>query len=145
MKHGSLITKQRGISVFGASCLALVVGFLIWTGFQVAPPYFNNLYVQDALRSLGDFETTDSSVSNLTNADIRRQITNYYIINNVRGEYKQVPEIDRRRNGFYVNINYEVRVPYVLNIDLVFKFQNQFDSTNPKECCKPVVDAPASE
>ncbi len=141
MRHSSLISKQRGIGASGAAVIALIVGFIIWTGFQVAPPYFNNIYIRDALRSLGDLETADRSVSSLSNADIRSQINNYYNINGVRGKDKREVEIDRRNNGFYVNINYEVRIPYILNVDLLFKFENQFDSANPKDCCKPVTDA----
>lgn len=128
---------QRGLSPLGWLLVILLAGFALLCAFRIAPPYFDNIYVGDALKSLVELENPNTGFDNVTNDDIRRQIENYFIINNVRGEVTKNIEIERTRRKFFVNINYEVRVPLIYNIDVVMTFANQFDSAQPEECCKP--------
>ena len=137
-------TRQQGLSALGWLLVIMVAGFALLCAFRVAPPYFDNIYVKDALKSLIELENPSTGFDNVTNEAIKKHLGNYFLINNVRGEATRAIEIERTRRKFLVNINYEVRVPLIYNIDVVMTFANQFDSAQPEACCKPITES-ASE
>jgi hypothetical protein len=114
-----------------------VAGFFLLFAFKVVPLYAENRYVESALRSL---ETGGEKVGEMTDAEIRKKLGNFYMINNVRSEgpTKNI-KIDRRSEDLLITIDYETRVPLFYNIDLVLSFQNHLDSARPGQCCKPAT------
>ncbi|GAB1265074.1 hypothetical protein NBRC116493_20250 [Aurantivibrio infirmus] len=132
--------KQLGLTYLGILVLLLSVAGVIWVAFKVAPPYFNNRFVTDALSTLADYEDADGGIEGLSNSDIRSHLRKYFSVNNMRDESIQNIEIDRQRNKFIVKMNYEIREPFFENIDIVFVFKNEFDSSRPHECCDPVSE-----
>ncbi len=132
--------SQLGMTYLGMLVVLMSVGGVLWVGFKIVPPYFNNTYVVAALSSLAEFENTDEGLEGVTNGDIRRKLENFFIVNNIRDLSVNDIEIDRQRNKFLVNINYEVRQQFIENIDIVISFKNQFDSSRPHECCDPVSE-----
>jgi hypothetical protein len=129
--------SQRGLSSLGWLMAILIAGFFLTLAFKMVPVYADNVYIQDALKSLTDFEKTDRGYGGMTDGDIRSHLSNYFSINNVRSDATKSVKIDRKSDKVLVNMDYEVRVPLFYNVDVVMKFRNQFDSKRPAECCKP--------
>lgn len=129
------IKHQRGLGMLQWALVIAVAGFFLLFAFKVVPLYAENRYVESALRSL---EVAGEKVDEMTDAEIRKKLTNFYMINNVRSEgpTKNI-KIDRQSEKLLVTIDYETRVPLFYNIDLVLSFKNHLDSARPGQCCKP--------
>jgi hypothetical protein len=128
--------SQRGMSIFNFLIVMMVAGFFMMFAFKVVPYYAENMYVVEALKAVGD---SAKPVGEMNKREIKRIIQRHYMLNNVRSEGPNNIDVDRSRDGLLVNINYEVRVPFleVLNLDLVMSFENQLDSSDVEACCKP--------
>ncbi|QEY13766.1 MULTISPECIES: DUF4845 domain-containing protein [unclassified Cellvibrio] len=131
------IKRQRGLGMLQWALVIAVAGFFLLFAFKVVPLYAENRYVESALRSL---ETGGEKVEQMTDAEIKKKLGNFYMINNVRSEgpTKNI-KIDRRSEDLLITIDYETRVPLFYNIDLVLSFQNHLDSSRPGQCCKPAT------
>lgn len=129
--------SQRGLSSIAWLLVILVAGFFLTCAFKLVPAYADNIYIQDGLKSLSDFEKTDRGYAGMSNGDIKTHLSSYFSINNVRNEAIKNIDVERKSDKILVNINYDVRVPMFYNIDVVMSFTNQFDSNRPAECCKP--------
>lgn len=132
-----LISHQRGLSMLQWALVIAVAGFFMLFAFKVVPLYAENRYVESALRSL---ESGGEKLEQMTDAEINKKLSNFYMINNVRSEgpNKNI-KVQRESEKVLVTVDYETRVPLFYNIDLVLNFQNHLDSARPGQCCRPFV------
>ncbi len=128
--------SQRGFSAVGWLIIMGIGGFAIMCLLTVFPPYIDNKYIIDALKSLRD----NPDFKNMDKAEIKKQIDKYLTINSVRGEASQSFKIKQYGHRTIVNANYEVRENFMGNVDVVISFKNQLDSDNPDACCEYLVD-----
>ena len=138
------LSQQGGFSMLQWLVIIAVAGFFLVFGFKVVPLYSENMYVVSALKSLQD---SGSRLQDMTNNEITSKLNNFYMINNVRSEgpTKNL-KIDRSASDkVIVKIDYETRVNFFHNIDLVLKFENHLDSSNAAMCCKPLPSTKSSE
>lgn len=142
------LRKQKGLTLFSWIILLIIAGFFLLCAFKIVPLYAENRYVISALKSLVE---PGSSLDGMTDAEIKRKLSNFYTINNVRGEGPKNIEIKREAKKVLVTIDYEGRarlfddVPVLRTVDVVVLFQNHLDSTLPNQCCKPItLNTPAS-
>lgn len=126
---------QRGLSMPLLVLIICIGGFFIMVGFKIIPLYAENRYIISALNSLA---ADPEGLHRMTTNEIRTQLRRFYTINNIRSEGAQNIEIDKQSARTLVSINYETRVPLILNIDLILSFENQLDSSQPDRCCKPL-------
>ncbi len=131
------ISRQRGYGMLQLGLMIGVAGFFLIFAFKVVPMYAENRYVESALRSLTE---AGNKVEDMTDAEIKKKLGNFYMINNVRSEgpTKNIV-IERDANKLMVTIDYETRENLFWNIDLVVSFKNHLDSSRPHQCCKPVA------
>lgn len=129
------IKHQRGLGMLQWALVIAIAGFFLLFAFKVVPLYAENRYVESALRSL---ENSGEKLEQMTDAEINKKLNNFYMINNVRSEgpTKNI-KVVRESEKALVTVDYETRVPFFWNIDLVLSFQNHLDSTRPGQCCKP--------
>jgi len=129
------IKHQRGLGILQWLVVIIVVVVVGKFAFTVVPIYAENVYVQSALKSL---DSSVEKLENMTDAEIKKKLTNFYLINNVRSEgpTKNI-KIEREADKVLVTIDYETREAYLFNMDIIVSFQNHLDSTRPGQCCKP--------
>lgn len=127
---------QRGMSSLSLMTILLVAGFFMMCAFKLVPAYAENMYVVDALKSLGDGV---KPVGEMSKKEIKSTLQRHYMLNNVRSEGPNNIDVERTRDGLLVNINYEVRTVLIdaINLDVVVRFENQLDSNDVESCCKP--------
>ena len=104
--------------------------------------YAENVYVQNALKSLAE---PGMKVSEMSDSEIKKKLSNFYSVNNVRSAGAQNIVIDRKANSIIVKIDYEARSNLFYNIDIVMSFQNHLDGDQPNLCCKPAADSRATK
>src|SRR5690606_13719897 len=135
------LKKQQGLTLLAWILILIVAGFFLLCAFKIVPLYAENRYVISALRSLVE---PGSSLEEMTDAEIKRKLTNFYTINNVRGTGPQNIVIKREAKKVLITIDYEARTtlfdnaPLLRTVDVVVTFQNHLDSTMPNQCGKPV-------
>ncbi len=129
------IARQRGMGLLQWIAILLLLSFLGKFGYCVIPIYTENRYVITGLRSIED---GGNRLSDMSDEEIRKRMANFYMINNVNsvGPTKNI-KIDRIDDKVVVKIDYETRVNFLLNIDIVMSFKNHLDSTQVSLCCNP--------
>lgn len=126
--------SQSGLSKLLLLLILGMAAFVLLCAFRIIPAYTDDYYIQAALKSLEDDAAT---INDLTDREIRRKISNFYMVNNVRNHSAKDVEIERYDDGVLVSVNYEVQIPLIYNIDVLITFENEWDSATPHKCCKP--------
>lgn len=127
------IKKQAGMNLGLLLFILVMCGFLLTCFFKLGPAYLDNAYIVDALKKLAENHPDD--LSELSRSTIKSELDKYYIVNNVRGEASKALEVERFKEKILISVSYEVRTPLLANIDVVTKFNNVLDSSQPEECC----------
>ena len=133
--HIKSLKQQRGLGMLQWALVIAIAGFFLLFAFKVVPLYAENRYVEAGLRSL---VSGGEKLEQMTDAEIRKKLGNFYMINNVRSEgpTKNI-KIQREADKTLVTVDYETRAPLMYNIDLILTFQNHLDSSKPALCCSP--------
>ena len=119
-----LARKQRGLSALGFLIVLAIGGFFLTALFKVGPMYLDNYFVQGAMNTLAD-----EKVHEMTDARIRRKIGDSFTINNVRDVDVKKVQIVREKTRTLVKLDYEKRVNFLGNLDVVVAFSNVYDSS----------------
>lgn len=119
-----LARKQNGLSAVGFLVVLAIGGFVLTALFKVGPLYLDNYFVQGAMNTLAD-----ENIHEMTDARIRRKISNSFTINNVRNVDVKKVQIEREKTRTLVTLNYETRVNFMGNLDVVVVFNNVYDSS----------------
>lgn len=127
------LKRQQGMNTALLLFVLVMCGFLLTCFFKLGPAYLDNKYITDALRNLAENHPDD--LKELSKSTIQSELQKYYTINNVRGEAAQSLTVDRTKEKTLISVNYETRVPLLANIDVVMKFNNVLDSSQPDKCC----------
>lgn len=137
------LPKQAGLGLIQWLFVLAAAGFFLLFAFRVVPLYAENRYVVSGLKSLQD---GGNLLTDMTDAEIKKKLANFYMINNVRSEgpTKNL-DIDRSNNKIIVMVDYETRVNLFYNIDLVLFFENHLDSSRVNMCCRPFPGKDSSE
>jgi len=117
---------QQGISSLGLLCVLGLAGFGLLIGFKVGPLFLDNYFVTSAMASL-----KDEKVQDMTDGAIRRKLASLFIVNNVRDIDMKDIKVERDSRRTLVTLNYEKRVQFLGNVDVVVRFYNAFDSSSP--------------
>jgi len=115
--------KQQGATLTSVIVSLFLAGFMLSLMFKVGPPYLDNRIVASALQQVGQ-----SGLKDRSNTEIRRRIADFFTINNVRDVKATDVEIKRSIRGVKITLNYEKRIEMFANVDVVLKFNNQYDS-----------------
>ncbi|TNF05630.1 MAG: DUF4845 domain-containing protein [Gammaproteobacteria bacterium] len=116
--------KQQGVTVLGGLCVLAIAGFIITAGLKIGPLYLDNSFVSAAIDSLAD-----ENIHTLTDKQIRRKLSDNFDINNVRDMDMRDVKIIRDKTHTSVTLDYEKRVNFMGNLDVVVKFKNSYDTS----------------
>ncbi len=129
--------KQQGLGMLGWLVVISVAGFFLLCAFKIIPLYAENRYVISGLKALVE---PGSRLEDMSTAEIKKKMGNFYMINNVRSKEAQNIVVERDAKRVLVKVDYEARVNLFYNLDVVVDFKNHLDSTVPHQCCKPVTE-----
>ena len=120
MKHN----KQQGLSALGLLLVLAIGGFFLTIATRVGPLFLDNSFVNAALQSL-----ENESVHTLTDRQIRRKLSDYFTVNNVRDVSVKDLVIERKKTATTVRLDYERRINFLANVDVVVVFENVYDTS----------------
>ncbi len=116
--------SQRGASY--SSILFAVIVFVLLAKFLVAVsgPYFDDRMIDSEIS-----EVLKNSPSDTTPLKLNNQMNQRFLMNNLDVKFEDIAKVTKD-NQLVVKKNYEVRKPFFLNIDLVLKFEKNFDQSS---------------
>ena len=113
------IRNDSGLTLIGFLIVLSVVLFFAYAGMRVVPMYLE----YHALGNAMDLLVKDPNASKLTPSKIKSKIQMSlwasYASNNIKPEHMR---ISKKSGGVNVRVKYEVRKPFLGNIDIVGKF-----------------------
>jgi len=112
-------SKQRGLTLIG---FIIVLGFgllIAYTGMRVIPMYLEYHALINALDTLAKTPGAKDMDPNRIRNNITNSLWVSYASNNIKREHIRIT----RSDGVKVRVAYEVRKPWVGNLDIVGKFE----------------------
>lgn len=115
-----VFARQDGVTFGGLLIILVIIGFLALIAMRLFPVYMESFGVKSSLESVVKEVEKESH----TPIEIREKILKRLDINDVDDVTKE--DIVIKREGFFysITIDYEVRVPFIKNIDFIVKFEN---------------------
>ncbi|MEQ1104511.1 DUF4845 domain-containing protein [Acinetobacter ursingii] len=111
----------------GASYLAILFGVILFAlavkaAVAIWPAYWDDRVINSQIEEL-----IQNSASDITPAKFDMQMDQRLDMNNIRDlRFKDIAKVTTN-NGLNVSKKYEIRKPFLLNIDLVLTFEKNFD------------------
>ena len=111
----------------GASYLAILFGVILFAlavkaAVAIWPAYWDDRVIDSQIEEL-----IHKSASDITPAKFDMQMDQRLDMNNIRDlRFKDIAKVTTN-NGLNVSKKYEIRKPFLLNIDLVLTFEKNFD------------------
>ena len=117
--------SQQGTSYF--SILLIIICVVVFGKILVAvwTPYLDDRMLNNEI-----VEVIRSSPSNVTDSQYKQKLGQRLSVNNVKDIDLEKVIIVTTYPSLVVKKNYEVRKPFLLNIDLVLKFEKYFDQSS---------------
>ncbi len=116
--------RQKGLSSLTLLLILGAVSFILLAAFRLGPLYIDNYFVSASVESLQDEDIGDMSDHEIVSA-----LGRYFTINGVRDISARQAKIERNTEGVLVKLDYEKRVDFFANVDVVVTFKNRFDSS----------------
>ena len=111
---------QQGITIYGVAFILLLIGFTEFTILKLFPVYMENFTISSSLESL----EKDPEQQYMGVMAVRGALMKRFGMNNVTQAGSDDISITREGQTSYVDVNYEVQVPFIKNISLLVTFAN---------------------
>ncbi|MDM3869824.1 DUF4845 domain-containing protein [Porticoccus sp. W117] len=122
------VKSQRGMSSLGLLLIIGIAAFFLLCAFRVGPLYLDDSFVGSSLDKL-----RDDDLENMSNSEIRSQISRYFTVDGVRDISTKQIKIDRKRDTVILTLDYEKRVEFLGNLDVAVRFSHKIDSSEGKK------------
>ncbi|NCI78634.1 DUF4845 domain-containing protein [Acinetobacter kanungonis] len=114
--------NQKGASYIGFLIAIIGFAFLAKVAIAVWAPYWDDRVIDTQITEL-----LQSSPKEIGSDEFNTQMEQRLTMNNIRDvNFKDIAQVTNT-DGIQVKKSYEVRKPFLLNIDLVLKFEKSFD------------------
>ena len=114
--------NQQGASYIGI--LVAIIGFAFLAKIVIAvwAPYWDDRVIDGQIAEL-----LQNSPKNISPSEFESKIGQRFEMNGIRDiKFKDIAQV-MNTDGLQVKKDYEIRKPFLLNIDLVLKFEKSFD------------------
>ena len=119
--------SQYGVTMVSLAFNLGLLAFVVFTALKLFPVYMEAFTVESSVESL----ETDKSREYNSPMQVRSGIIKRFAINNVSLVEVDDVVVVREDQLYIVDVDYDVRIPYIGNIDLVIKFENHAEVAVP--------------
>jgi hypothetical protein len=112
--------SQKGMTFWSVSFILLLIGFVVFNVLKLLPVYMESFTIESAITSL----ETDRGQTFSGPLAVRSAIMKRLSINNATLVTKDDITVTRENNVYLVEVDYEARIPYFKNIDLLITFSH---------------------
>lgn len=113
------IRNDSGLTLIGFLIVLAVVLFFAYAGMRVVPMYLEYHALGNAMDALADDPTASKLPPSKIKDKILRSLWASYASNNIEAKHMR---ISKKSDGVNVRVKYEIREPFLGNIDIVGKF-----------------------
>ena len=123
-------SRQAGISNIGWLCVIVLVVFIAQLVIKLSPIYMEDYAVKSSLQQLAQTE----GFTEMSRSQMRKVLSKKMYVNHINLKDKGV-SFKRSDNKVLIFSDYEERISWFGNVDLVISFKHLLDSSRPQECC----------
>ncbi|PKM16342.1 MAG: DUF4845 domain-containing protein [Gammaproteobacteria bacterium HGW-Gammaproteobacteria-2] len=113
------MNKQKGLTFIGFVMLLAILGFFAYAAMRLVPIYTEYFAVKSAMKAVA----AESGSAQMQPGDIRNKLIKRFDVSYVTSVNPNDIRVRRDRNPS-ITIAYEVRKPFISNIDLVVSFSH---------------------
>ena len=114
--------NQQGASYIGILIAIIGFAFLVKIAIAVWAPYWDDRVIDGQIAEL-----LQSSPKDISPSEFESKMGQRFEMNGIRDiKFKDIVQV-MNTDGLQVKKDYEIRKPFLLNIDLVLKFEKSFD------------------
>lgn len=113
------MNRQKGITFVGFVMVLAIVGFFAYIAMRLVPIYIEYFSVKSAMKAVA----AESGAAEMQPGDIRNMLIKRFDVSYVTSVRPNDIRISRDRNPS-VTIAYEVRKPFISNVDVVVVFSH---------------------
>ncbi len=112
--------RQNGITLIGFVLVLLIASFFAYMAMRLVPVYTEYYSVVKSMKSVSNEEAGSLST-------VQSSLQRHFDVGYVGSVKGTDAKIIRGSDGTQLNMNYEVRKPFIYNIDFVVKFDYTVD------------------
>ncbi len=117
------IKKMKGLTGLSFLLLLLLIGFFALLAIRLFPIYLEHYNVTTSLKSL----QSEAQQAPLGRKEIKDLLLRRFQINDISHVDKDQIKVQSQNGGKLVTIAYEVRKPFIGNIDLLVSFKDSLE------------------
>ena len=114
--------KQQGASMLGILMILSISALFLMTAFRVVPVYIEATNVKTAINNLRD----KPGLTGMSKQKIKSTLQQSLDMNGQRDVDLSSLEVTKESNRIIITLNYDKRVPWIQNIDLLLHFENEY-------------------
>ena len=114
------IRRESGLTLIGFIIVLVMVLFFVYAGMRVVPMYLEYHALGNALKTLRDDPASKSLPPQKIKQKIQTSLWASYANDNIKTEHIH---ISKKSDGINIRVAYEVRKPFLANIDIVGSFE----------------------
>lgn len=116
---------QQGTSYVAVMLVVICIAFVIKVAVALWAPYFDDRMINNQI-----VELMQDSPKNMLPDEFVTKMDQRLAMNRLSDlKFQEIAKVSNQ-NGLIVEKNYELRKPFLLNIDLVLKFEKNFDQSS---------------
>lgn len=117
---------QLGMTMYSMMFLLVVIGFVATAAIKLGPAYMDNRVVVSALEEM-DKDYSGMNMQDVTDGQITGKVQKYFQVNMVSQEIERAAKVTRSGDQVVLSFDYEIRIPFMANIEVVLVFKNEVD------------------
>ncbi len=122
-----IIKKQKGMSLIGFFVILTLIGLIAGAVVKIGPIYMEYMTVSSIFKELQG----DRGLAGQGKKAIRERLKKGFTINQIERVKAKQAKITSTKNGYLVDLKYEVRFPLVGNLEGIATFNPQANVNNP--------------
>lgn len=116
--------NQKGVSYIAILFAVIGICFMAKALVAVWGPYVDDRLINNQIE-----EQILNGPKNLSPANFNKEMEKRFNMNMIELKFSDITKVTNE-NGLLVNKDYEIRKPFLLNIDIVLKFEKSFDQSS---------------
>jgi hypothetical protein len=123
---------QQGATFWEISMYVFVFLFVVTAVLKLGPMYMEDKNITQAFKGVHEgFAGQD--IYELTNAAIKGRINKFFQVSMISPQIEKQVRIERENGGVFIRLDYETRMPFMGNIDIVLSFSHEENLVDPVE------------
>jgi hypothetical protein len=123
---------QQGLTFWELAVYIGFIGFILTGVMKLGPHYIDDNSVTSAIEGVHQ-QLAGKDIYEVTNADIKGRLSKFFDVDMISTELLKSMEVVRDGGKVLLVLNYEVREPFMGNVDAVMNFQHEVDLSQPAE------------